>query len=428
MVQEAAQRERAALTGRVALVVQLAAPQVAEDPASIDEIGALPGVDEVLRVDAGGEITGIADPSRAASLVSAAACMPPEDGGVGKSDLFVGPDGNALSAACMALPDGAILLALAGAEYREQVSAARQRTLGLVLGLGSLVGLVVILGMRSLLSPIQKVSDAANRIASGERDVRVEPRGPEEIADLARAINALASAMDSREDEIRTRMVAVNELSSIVAHEVRNPLHSLSLLCELARTEPNPQKRASLIGKIETEIQSLEGVVQRFLRNSGPLRISRQDVDVVEAMKRAAAVAEPTARAKKVRLMVQAPGRLIAYIDGSLVRRSIENLLLNAIEFAAIDPPGHVTANVLTRGGQIVIVVDDDGPGVPPEARERVFQPYHSSKSGGTGLGLALVHKVVLAHGGTIRCEDSPLGGARFVATIPLDGPDGSET
>ena len=91
MVQEAAQRERAALTGRVGLVVQLAAPQVAEDPTSVADIGALPGVDEVLRVDASGEITGIADPSRAASLVSAAACTPPEGGGVGRSDLFLGP-------------------------------------------------------------------------------------------------------------------------------------------------------------------------------------------------------------------------------------------------------------------------------------------------------------------------------------------------
>ncbi len=438
MVGETAQRERQALLTRVTLVAELAALQLGDEPSdgaptgegAIDDEGlapfaALEGVDRVVLADADGGMVPQSAAKEGRLVLERLDC---DSDGV-SAGLFLSPIGRELGAACVGIPGGRRLLVLAGADYRERVWEARQRTITLVLGLGSVVGLIVILGMRYLLSPVQVVSEAANRIASGEHGVRVEPRGPEEISDLALAVNALASAMDSREDEIRTRMMAVNELSSIVAHEVRNPLHSLSLLCELARTEPDTSKRNALIGKIEAEIVSLEGVVQRFLRNSGPLRISRLDVDAVAMLKRASAVAEPKARAKRVRLMVQAPGALTAWLDGSLVRRSIENLLLNAIEFAAREPPGHVTVNLITRGQNLVIVVDDDGPGVPPEARERIFEPYHSNKSGGTGLGLALVHKVVVAHGGTIRCEDSPLGGARFVATIPLVRPDGaSET
>jgi signal transduction histidine kinase len=76
--------------------------------------------------------------------------------------------------------------------------------------------------------------------------------------------------------------------------------------------------------------------------------------------------------------------------------------------------------SLLPGGRQILLLVDDDGPGVPAHLRERIFQPYYSSKSGGTGLGLALCKEVIEAHGGTLRCEDSPLGGARFTATIPI--------
>jgi len=299
------------------------------------------------------------------------------------------------------------------------LSRARRRATPLLLALGATAGLVVIAGTRWLLSPVQELSAAAARIAAGERKVQVEPRGPEEIAQLGRAVNALASSFESREDEIRGRLNVVTQLSSMVAHEVRNPLQSLSLLVTLARTEPDPEVRDKLLGDVEAEIHVLEGVVQRFLRNSGPLQITRSRVDLVEVVKRAAAVAEPEARSRKISLMVHAPGRLEMEVDGSLVRRAMENLLLNALEFASQKPGGQVNASIIPQTRQVLLIVDDDGPGVPLEERDRIFQPYFSSKAGGTGLGLALVKQVFDAHGGYIRCQDSPLGGARFVAGIP---------
>jgi len=291
----------------------------------------------------------------------------------------------------------------------------------LALGVG--VGFIVAGGTRWLLSPVEAVSSAAARIASGGRGVRVEPRGPDEIAELARAVNALASSIEAREDEIGGRLEVVTQLSSMVAHEVRNPLQSLSLLCALARTEEDVEHRTALLQKIENEIHVLEGVVQRFLRNSGPLQISTAPVDIVKLVRRAAEVAEPEARSKGVQPLVQVPGRLPGNVDGSLVRRAIENLMLNAIEHAATEGGGHVTAALVPGARAARLYVDDDGPGVAPEDRERIFQAYYSSKAGGTGLGLALVKQVIVAHGGTIACVDSPIGGARFEATLPLQPP-----
>ena len=249
-------------------------------------------------------------------------------------------------------------------------------------------------------------------------------RGPEEIAELARAVNALASSVETREDEIRGRMEVVNEISSMVAHEIRNPLQSLELLTTLARTEPDQATRDNLLTTMEQEIRTLEGVVQRVLRSSGPLRIAPASSDLVEIVHRAANMAEPEARRRNVALLVQAPGALEAQVDGSLIRRAFENLLHNAIEFAGQNPPGQVTASLSRHGNLVRMLVDDDGPGVSEPEIGRIFQPYYSSKSGGIGLGLALCKQVFDAHGGRIRYETSPLGGARFVAELPLEATD----
>ncbi|MFT4978859.1 MAG: signal transduction histidine kinase, partial [Myxococcota bacterium] len=228
--------------------------------------------------------------------------------------------------------------------------------------------------------------------------------------------------LERREDEIGSRMAVVKQLASMVAHEVRNPLQSLSLLCTLARTEEDTDKRDALLASINEEINVLEGVVQRFLRSSGPLRIRRSDGDLVLILEQAASVARPRAGKAGVSMLIQAPGSLPMSIDGSLVRRALENLMLNAIEFAGQKPPGQVTVSLLPRRDQVIFIVEDDGPGVPDNERERVFEQYFSSKPGGTGLGLTLVRRVFETHGGTIRCEKSALGGARFIATIPNDG------
>ena len=333
-------------------------------------------------------------------------------------------DATALRAACVPVGGAASeqsLVILAETATWAPLADSRRRATFLLFGLGSVVALIVIIGIRWLLAPIQEISRAARKIAEGARQVRVTPRGPEEIAQLARAVNRLASSVETREDEIRARMEVVNEISSMVAHEVRNPLQSLELLTTLARTEPNPETRENLLTTMEQEIRTLEGVVQKLLRSSGPLHIAPAPSDLVAIVHRAAAMAEPEARRRKVTLLVQAPGKLEARVDGSLVRRAFENLLHNAIEFAGLSPPGQVTGSLSRHNDRVRMVVEDDGPGVPDAEIDRIFQPYYSSKSGGTGLGLALCKQVFDAHGGSIRYEPSPLGGARFVAELPLD-------
>lgn len=425
-------REAEVLSRQLALTATLTAAQLSGTAAGGDptdtltSVPALAGVDQAALIPLDGEpvISGVG--LTAAQLLSACSAD-----ALGEQPLLsvpptVGAGGQRLTGACAPVRDAdgtvtAVAATFSGLDYEARLASQKNKARTLLLLLGSISGLLVIVAIRLLLSPIQAISRAAARIANGEHDLRVEVRGPEEIAQLARAVNALASYLERREDEIGSRMAVVKQLASMVAHEVRNPLQSLSLLCTLARTEEDAVKRDTLLASINEEIHVLEGVVQRFLRSSGPLRIRRSAADLVEILQQAASVARPRAEKAGVSMLIQAPGSFPMSIDGSLVRRALENLMLNAVEFAGQEPPGQITVSLLPRRDQVVLSVEDDGPGVPAHELERVFEQYYSSKPGGTGLGLTLVRQVFVSHGGSVRCEKSALGGARFVATIPLD-------
>jgi len=436
LLTESAQRELANEARQLHTLARIAKVEAERHPsepaaqdAALAEFRSVAGVDALWFVDDQGTIqrTVPEDVRPAADVSKQVALLCQKDSsnsGASLNDtLSFMTDSAALRAACISLdggeePQKLVVLARTGAWA--PLDDSRRRATALLFGLGAVVALIVIGGIRWLLAPVQEISQAARSIAQGERGVRVEPRGPEEIAQLARAINVLASSVETREDEIRGRMEVVNEISSMVAHEVRNPLQSLELLTTLARTEPDAATREKLLSTMEQEIRALEGVVQRLLRSSGPVRIAPAPADLVAIVHRAATMSEPEARRRGVALLVQAPGKLQGKVDGSLVRRAFENLLHNAIEFAAQHPPGQVTAALTRTGDRVRMVVDDDGPGVPEAEIASIFQPYYSSKSGGTGLGLALCKQVFEAHGGSIRYADSPLGGARFIADLPL--------
>ncbi|MFT5683819.1 MAG: signal transduction histidine kinase [Myxococcota bacterium] len=445
MIQYAEEREVQSLSRRLVLMASLSGEKLigGHSPSPVVDLGSsnrvqarlselptISGLDQALVLAESGEVLASSTGEFGAELTLAqvfSACPMAEVLG-GEAVLIppqIGLSGATVQGACTPVLGSSSLaigmfVAIKRADYEEILAAQKRRASNQLLLLGALSGLLVMFAIRMLLSPIQKISTAAAQIAEGEHSVRVRVAGPEELRQLARAVNSLASYLERREDEIGSRMAVVRQLASVVAHEVRNPLQSLSLLCTLARTEEDTKKREALLISVEEEIQVLEGVVQRFLRNSGPLRISRTEVNLVKIINQVDNISRPRADKAGVSLLIQAPGSCTMQLDGSLVRRAAENLVLNAIEFAGMNPPGQVTVSLMPRDKHTLLIVDDDGPGVPPHERERIFEQYYSSKPGGTGLGLSLVKRVFDTHGGYIRCEESPLGGARFIAALPV--------
>ena len=219
---------------------------------------------------------------------------------------------------------------------------------------------------------------------------------------------------------------------SAVSHNLRTPLTAVkaaagTLLSSWSRIEP--EERRELLETISDEAERLERLVRNTLELSriraGALDIEPQRVDVADLVQHAVRRLRPIARAHRVRLDVDDDLPPVS-LDITMAEQILLNLLENALRFA---PPGSeivVGAHTVPgRPDEIELRIADHGPGVPPEARDRIFEEFQSAETRpdrtGTGLGLAIVRALVVAHGGSVRYEDTPGGGATFVCTFPRE-------
>lgn len=292
----------------------------------------------------------------------------------------------------------------------------------LISALALIVGIVTALGVLRLLAPVSHISSALERVRMGEHGVRVQRAGLKELDELIDGLNAAASAMEEREDAIRGRIAVVHELARMVAHEVRNPLQSLELLTSLIAAEPKPQERNELMRAIQSEIRSLDGVVTRLLRegiDQSGFRLSRSTREVHPILEQVVTLRRPEAHRRGVLIDDRLQTGIEASIDTALFARSVENLVSNALN-AVPNGSGRILVDLSSDGEQLTVRIEDNGPGVAAELSASVFEPHVTGREDGHGLGLAMVREVIRAHGGTVHHEPSSLGGAAFVATVPL--------
>ena len=217
---------------------------------------------------------------------------------------------------------------------------------------------------------------------------------------------------------------------SAVSHNLRTPLTAVkaaagTLLSSWSRIEP--EERRELLETISDEAERLERLVRNTLELSriraGALEVEPERVDIADLVQHAVRRLRPIARAHRVRLDVDDDLPPIS-LDVTMAEQILLNLLENALRFA---PPGsEIVVGAHANGGdEVELVVADHGPGVPIEARGRIFEEFQSAETrpdrSGTGLGLAIVRALVVAHGGSVRYEDTPGGGATFVCTFPRE-------
>jgi signal transduction histidine kinase len=323
--------------------------------------------------------------------------------------------------ACRATPQG-----LFGVELRA-APVSSTNVSWMVLGMAAMVGISTALGVLQLLSPLSEITQAVRRVGAGERGVRSPSTGLAELDDLSERVNAAARAMEDREDTILARIEVVQQLARMVAHEIRNPLQSLELLSSLIAAEPDPEERAQLAHTIQGEVRTLESVVQRLLRDAphqAALRPSRSQTSTADLVRSVHAFKRFAAEQAGVQLELGPLDDVVLAIDRALVRRALENLVSNALE-AVRAPGGRVRMSAQREADGVVLLVEDDGPGVDPAIGPQIFQANVTTRAAGHGIGLALVQGVMQAHGGAAWHDRSELGGARFCCRLPssLDEP-----
>jgi len=234
------------------------------------------------------------------------------------------------------------------------------------------------------------------------------------------------TAVKDLEEQLRLKesLATVGELTAGIAHEFRNGLatiHGYSKLFDLAQLPPSYRP---YVEGIRAEAESLGQVVTNFLNFARPAQLTLAHVDLRGIAERAAD--DVRAEARELGGSVEVTGEF-GVVDGDevLLRQAMSNLLRNAMEACAgagLSPKIAVVSELDRTQHVTRISVSDNGPGIPPELGDRIFRPFVTSKRSGTGLGLALVQKIVVFHNGRILAGQSPLGGASFQLTLPLVG------
>jgi signal transduction histidine kinase len=234
------------------------------------------------------------------------------------------------------------------------------------------------------------------------------------------------TAVKVLEEQLRLKdsLATVGELTAGIAHEFRNGLATIHGYSKLLDLEALPASYRPYVEGIRSETQSLNQVVTNFLQFARPAQLTLAAVNLRTVCERA--VEDVRADAKALGGDVEVRGEF-GTIEGDevLLRQAFSNLLRNAVEAASggAHPPRIVIhSDVDTAHHVSRLAVNDNGPGVAPELRDRVFTPFYTSKRNGTGLGLALVQKIIVFHNGRVAVSASPEGGASFQITLPLRG------
>ena len=266
-----------------------------------------------------------------------------------------------------------------------------------------LAALVMFTAYRRIFRPVEVLTAGARALAGGRLETRVEVRGNDEVAELGRAFNIMAEAVE-RNERARRNMV------SDVAHELRTPLTSIRVQLEAVQ-DGVLEADAKFIASIAEDAAALSHLVddlqQLSLADAGQLRLELAEVSVAELVERAAG---------GLAVLREIDPELTVRADARRMVQVIRNLLVNGVAYAKSEV--RVTAGRV--GGVIEVRVSDDGPGVSDEEKEKIFDrfyradPSRSRSTGGAGLGLAIARQLVELHGGTIRYERPS-----FVVALP---------
>jgi PAS domain S-box-containing protein len=246
--------------------------------------------------------------------------------------------------------------------------------------------------------------------------------------DIEGAICLLSDLTDLVELQNRIKLkenfAALGEMSAGIAHEFKNSLATILGYAQMSATESDPQTLRGYAREIQKESNSLAAVVTDFLTFARPVTASMQDLDLVDLVELLDSVITDVQshRSGDWEVSFQAKAPAVIPCDATLMRQAFLNLLINAVE--AMDGHGKLTVQidrVKERGSeQVRIVVEDTGPGIPAAQMAKIFVPFFTTKSNGTGLGLPLVQKAVIAHNGRIEVQNIELHGVRFIITLPL--------
>ncbi|MGN6819731.1 MAG: ATP-binding protein [Sphingomonas sp.] len=339
------------------------------------------------------------------------------------------PDRTPVITAAAGLGDGEVVMTTVNAREVTQTVRLERLRLGIVLAIVTLVSIFLSRFLaRTIVRPLRRLARAAVRVRLGRAREVVVPRLPsrrDEIGSLARAVSDMSQA-------VRARIDATEAFAADVTHEMKNPLASLRSAVEGLTHVKDPALQERLLAIVRDDVHRLDRLITDISEASRlDAQLSRAKFEPVDVLAMLVALIEQRGargieRGIRIRFDDRARGQRLVMGEGARLERVFENLFDNAVSFS---PDGGLIAVGATAvDGELVLRVEDEGPGVPPEAREAVFRRFQSirpeSEEFGkhSGLGLAIARTIVEGHQGSIAVEsrEDRLSGARFIVRLPL--------
>jgi signal transduction histidine kinase len=294
--------------------------------------------------------------------------------------------------------------------------------LALVVGIG-----VAALAGRTLV-PLKRLADRTKEIARGDYRQRVDTRGGDEIASLAHEFNQMAAALDEREQQLirSERLAAIGKIAAQITHEVRNPLSSIGLNAEQLDEElaeiavPAAAEARTLARAIVKEVDRLTEITEAYLRFARMPRPRLEREELRAVIGSLLDFQRPELTQRKIALEVSLPDAECPLLcDEAQLRQALLNLVRNAAE--AMPSGGKLDIRLALEADQgYCLEIVDTGAGIDPAHLSNVFEPFFSTKDGGTGLGLALTQQIIVEHGGSISVRSEPGRGTSFTVRVPF--------
>ena len=302
----------------------------------------------------------------------------------------------------------------------------QQRTSWIIVALATILAAGVTFFLaRGLLAPVKRLVTGLHRLAAGDFTTRVTPGSQDELGRLAQDFNQLASQLEKNQQMRRAYMADIS-------HELRTPLAILRGELEAMQDGVRHFTPASL-SSLQTEVATLTKLVndlhQLSLSDEGALAYQKHSLDIITLLEVAVGLFRTRFQGHQLSISLSLPEHVLVFGDSDRLMQLFSNLLENSLRYT--DDGGQLMISGQCVNGQLVLQFSDSAPGVTDEQLGMLCERFYRTEgsrnraSGGSGLGLSICQNIVMAHGGTLRAEHSPLGGVSITIVLPLDSSAG---
>jgi signal transduction histidine kinase len=272
---------------------------------------------------------------------------------------------------------------------------------------------------QAITQPLSQLTHYVRQFAQGKSSSPPKT-GPPEVRELGVAFEKLLQDLEKSQSNLTraAKLAVVGEMAAAMSHEVRTPLGILRSSADVLQREPQLSKEGhEVLGFIISETERLNKLVSTLIDAARPRLPVFAELNLTELVSRTIALLKTQAQAKNISIKFSQRQKILAYADSDQITQVLMNLLMNAIQI--LPQGGQVEISLDSQADKIVLSVADNGPGISSNNQSQIFEPFFTQRSGGVGLGLAVVRQIVQAHGGEISYQPSQANGAEFIVTLP---------